>query len=144
MPSSRLGNCRSVAPIAHLHEQAFVAHAGQIATRNADVGQLFRPDYPILQGKCDRAFSEGRLRTAGQPNSLGSVAITLANLEGGLWRSLEGNRQHKVRSFVQPGEPPSFLRQGAILRANLRYSPTLRSASILLGTAGRQWETDRT
>ena len=101
MPSSRFGNCRSVAPIAHLHEQAFVAHAGQIAARNANVGQLFRPDYPHLQGECDRAFSEGRLRTAGQPNSLGAVAISLANLEGGLWRSFEGNRQHKVRSFVQ-------------------------------------------
>jgi hypothetical protein len=101
MPSSRFGDCRSVAPTAHLREQAFVAHAGQIAARNANVGQLFRPDYPHLQGKCDRAFSERRLRTAGQPNSLSVVAISLANLEGGFWRSLEGNRQHKIRSFVQ-------------------------------------------
>jgi hypothetical protein len=28
--------------------------------------------------------------------------ITLTNLDGGLWRSMEGNRQRKVRSFVQP------------------------------------------
>ena len=102
-PSSRFGNCRSVTPIAHLNEQALVAHAGQMAARNANLGQLFRPDYPIVHGKCDRAFSEGQLRTAGQPNSLGSVAISLANLEGVLWRSFEGNRQHKVRRYVQPG-----------------------------------------
>ena len=43
------GDDRSVAPIAHLHEQAFVAHAGQIAAGNANVGQRFRPDYAQLQ-----------------------------------------------------------------------------------------------
>lgn len=86
MPSSRFGNCRSVAPITHLHEQTFVAHAGQIAARNVNVGWLFRPDYPKLQGERERAFSEGRLRAAGQPNSLSVVAITLSHPDGGLWR----------------------------------------------------------
>ena len=105
-----LGHCYAVAPIAHLREQAFVAHAGQIAARNANVRQLCRPDYPHLNNECDRAFSEGRLRTAGHPNSLGAVAITLTNPEGGLWRSFEGNRQHKVRSFVQPEEPTNPLK----------------------------------
>ena len=132
MRSSRFGNCRSVAPIAHLHEQAFVAHASQIAAGNANVGQIFRPHYPHLQGEGDSAFSEGRLRTAAQPNSLGTVAIPLANFEGGLWRSFEGNRQHKVRSFVQPGEPAFFPRQDAVLRASARYLATQRSDSLLL------------
>jgi hypothetical protein len=95
---------------------------------------------PHLQSECDRAFSEGRLRTAGQPNSLGTVAISLANLEGGFWRSLEGNRQHEVRSYVQLGEPPPFLRQDAILRASLRYFPTLRSASLLLARPADNWK----
>jgi hypothetical protein len=51
------GDCRSIAPIAQLKEQAFVTHAGQIAARNANVGQVFRPDYSNLQGERDRAFS---------------------------------------------------------------------------------------
>ena len=51
------GDCRSIAPIAQLKEQAFVTHAGQIAARNANIGQVFRPDYPHLQGERDRAFS---------------------------------------------------------------------------------------
>ncbi len=37
-------DCRSIAPIAHFDEQAFVTHAGQIAARNANIGQVFRPD----------------------------------------------------------------------------------------------------
>jgi hypothetical protein len=98
-------DCCSVAPIADLHEQTFVAHAGQIAAGSANVGQLFRPGYPHPQGECDRAFSEGGLQTAGQPNSLCPVPITFTNLDGGLWRSFEGNRQHKVRSFGQPEAP---------------------------------------
>jgi hypothetical protein len=71
----------------------------QIAARNANVGQLFRPDYPHLHGECDRAFSERRLRTAGQPNSLGAVAISLANLEGGLWRSFGGESATQSSQF---------------------------------------------
>jgi hypothetical protein len=99
------GDCRSIVPIAHFDEQAFVTHAGQIAARNANVGQVFRPDYSHLQGERDRAFSERWLRAPSQPDPLGSVPITLTNLDGGSRRSMEGNWQHKVRSFVQPGEP---------------------------------------
>jgi hypothetical protein len=60
---------------------------------------------PISRASVTARFPEGRLRAAGQANSISSVAVTLPNSEGGFWRSFEGNRQHKVRSFVQPGEP---------------------------------------
>ena len=115
------GDCRSIAPIAQLNEQAFVTQAGQIAARNTNVGQVFRPDYPHLQSERDRAFSERWLRAPSQPDPLGSVAITLTNLDGGFRRSMEANWQHKVRSFVQPGEPLPYL--PPVLRAIPGVSP---------------------
>ena len=109
VPSSRFGNGRTIAAVTHLHEQPFLAYAGEVATRNADVGQVFCPDFALLKSEPDGAFPQCRLRTTGKPDPLGAIAITLPNLDSGLWRSFEGNRQHIVRGFIQPGEPTPFL-----------------------------------
>ncbi len=96
-------DCRSIAPIAHFDEQAFVTYAGQIAARSAKVGQVFRPDYLDPRASATaRSQSDGFEAPASR---IRSVAITLTSLDGGFSRSMEGNRQRKVRSFVQPGEP---------------------------------------
>jgi hypothetical protein len=85
---------------------------------------------PHLQSECDRAFSEGRLRTAGQPNSLGTVAISLANLEGGsgvAWRGI-GNTKFAV-AFNSGSRRPFYARTRYCAPAydiSLRYDP-LRS-----------------
>ena len=42
MPSSRFGDGRAIAAVTHLHEQPFFAHSGEVATRNADVGDLLK------------------------------------------------------------------------------------------------------
>jgi hypothetical protein len=131
VPSSRFGNGRTIAAVTHLHEQPFLAYAGEVATRNADFGQVFCPDFTLLKSEPDGAFPQCRLRATGKPDPLGAIAITLPNPDIGLWRSFEGNRQHVVRGFIQPGEPPPFVRRDAILRADLRFSPTLRSNSLL-------------
>jgi hypothetical protein len=104
-PSSRFGNCRTVATIPRPHEQTFLTHPGEVAARNADVGQVFCPDFTLLKSQRDGPFPQCRLWATGKPNPFGSVAITLPHPDKGLWRSIEGNRQLKVRSFVQPGEP---------------------------------------
>jgi hypothetical protein len=49
------------------------------------------------------AFSERRLRAPNEPDSLGSVAITLKNLDGGLGRSTEGNRSTKFAVSFNSG-----------------------------------------
>jgi len=66
MPSSRFGDGRTIAAVTHLHEQPFFAYAGEVATRNADVGQVFCPDFALLKCERDRARSQRRLRTAGE------------------------------------------------------------------------------
>ena len=38
-------------------------------------------------------------------NLLGTIAVTLANPCGGLWRTFYGNRQRIVRSFIRLREP---------------------------------------
>jgi hypothetical protein len=143
VPSSRFGNGRTIAAVTHLHEQPFLAYAGEVATRNADFGQVFCPDFTLLKSEPDGAFPQCRLRATGKPDPLGAIAITLPNPDIGLWRSFEGNRQHVVRGFIQPGEPPPFVRRDAILRADLRFSPTLRSNSLLPEWQANSREGDR-
>src|ERR1700722_13878306 len=69
----------------------FVTHAGQIAARNANVGQVFRPDYSHLQGERDRAFSERWLRaTASRIRSARSRSRLRTLMEGSgvAWRGI--------------------------------------------------------
>jgi hypothetical protein len=94
------------------------------SSRNANVGQVFRPDHLHLQDERDRAFSERRLRPRGR-GAVRSVAITFTNLEGGFWRSLgklaaHGSQFRSVRgancydharSRLRPPGRPSGSRQ---------------------------------
>jgi hypothetical protein len=107
--SGRFRDCRSVTTIVHLHEQALGLHAGQIAARNANVGQVSRSH---LKGECDRPFSEGGFRTAGQPDSLSSVAVTLPNLGAGSGVVLRGIGSTRFAVSFSPGSHPNFSRRG--------------------------------
>src|ERR1700722_18620440 len=80
----------------------FVTHAGQIAARNANVGQVFRPDYSHLRGERDRAFSDRWLRaTATRIRSARSRSRlrTLMQGSGVAWRGI-GSTKFAV-SFSQ-------------------------------------------
>jgi hypothetical protein len=76
-------DCCSVAPIADLHEQTFVAHAGQIAAGSANVGQLFRPGYPILKASAiARSLREGFRPQASRIRSARSRSRLRISMEG--------------------------------------------------------------
>src|SRR6266567_294173 len=50
-------------------------------------------------------LSQRQLRSSGCADSRGTGANPLPPPHSGRWFSFEGNRQFKIRSFVQPGEP---------------------------------------
>jgi hypothetical protein len=62
---SRHRNGSLVAAKAYLHEQAFLAHASEIAAVDADVGQLLRTNLASLEGQRDGPFSERGFAAAG-------------------------------------------------------------------------------
>jgi hypothetical protein len=127
--SSRFRHRRAIAAVAHFREQSLVHHAGQVATMNANVGQILRPDLTLFQSEGDRALSQGWFGAAGQPNPLGTVAVTLPHLDGGFWRSLAGNIVFVVRGFFGPGEPASQAARQYTLsfsRANIANITTTR------------------
>jgi hypothetical protein len=94
----------------------------QVAARNADVGQIFCPGFALLKNERDCAFPQCRLRTAGESNPLGPVAITLPHPDRGLWRSFEGNRQFAVSFSPGSHRLPAavlFKPAGPVLAAQL-------------------------
>ena len=98
---------------------------------NANVGQIFCANLTLLKRKGDRPFSQGWLGATRQANPLRTVAITLTDPLGGLWRRFEGNRRLKVRSFIQLGDTISVAPRsrsnrmqkatGPVARARCRY-----------------------
>jgi len=51
--------------VADLNEKAFITHTGKVAPRNANFGQIFSSDLPVLPRKCHRALPKRGLRAAG-------------------------------------------------------------------------------
>ena len=102
--SCGLGRGRAVAAKPDFHQQAFIAHPADVAARDADVRQLFRPDLTAFTGERDSSVPQARLWAAGQRDPLRAIPIPLAYPLNGLWRNVAWNIVAIVRGFVGPGE----------------------------------------
>jgi hypothetical protein len=71
--------------------------SGPGSTGDADLRQIAGASLAQFFDKGYGAFTKRRLRPARGSDPLCSLSITLSNLDGGLWRSLEGDRYVKVR-----------------------------------------------
>ncbi|WP_281823170.1 hypothetical protein [Sphingobium sp. BS19] len=83
-----------------LHEQAFVAHRGEIAARNADVGEILRSNLTSFPSKGNSAFSQGWLRISLRPYTLGAITFAFPNAVRGLSWRCEGSIRSKNGSFI--------------------------------------------
>lgn len=86
--SGRLTVGSTVAAIADLDQQTLLAHAGQIATGDADIREITGPHYASLQGQGDRTVSQGRLWSSRKAYGLRAVPVAFALLRQH-WRSAE-------------------------------------------------------
>jgi hypothetical protein len=121
-----------------LNEQAFVAHAGHIAARNANVGQLFvRTTFLSRASATARSLRDG----FGPPASRIRSARSRSRLR--ILREFRGESATQSSQFRSVREPLSFLRHDAMLRASVQCLPTLRSVSFRLHWPESSGETDR-
>ncbi len=82
----------AIPPVPYAYEQAFVAHRGEVAARYANAGKILRPNHPSSPGKCDRAFSQRRLRTALRSDPFSPIAFALPNATC----RLSGSRKRRI------------------------------------------------
>jgi hypothetical protein len=106
--SSGPASAGPIPAVPYLNEQTFLAHAGQIATRNTDVGEFACPHDPPLLDQGNRPLSQRRLAPAAQSQCLGPLPVAFAH-SGSLGRIPEWwDSVFVVRAITVPGEPNVF------------------------------------
>ena len=150
-----LPGSQAVTPMPDPHEQAFVAHWGEIAARDADTGKILHANHPLFTRKGNSAFSQRRWGAPFRSDPRSPIPFALSNTAGGLsWRRercIGGKRGGSICLGIQifllkcetaiGFSSPRRMRRGNCSRRILKWEPaSLQPPYGVMIRRARSWE----